>query len=316
MMEQQRKKSVIIPFKDSSHSMQPWPDLAFMGRRIHIQGERETLFFFDSGRGFSSLSRKGTIVLVHGLGDEADSWRRILPPLASAGLRVLAPDLPGFGRSAAPGRINLARHGEAVLRLLEAADVSPARPAVLAGSSMGGAVIQEAARKRPDLVKALIFIDGGIPLKVGGRLALAVNALPIIGPRWYRAFRNDHERAYRSLFGFYQDLGGLPQRDRDFLRQRVIARVESPGQERAYFASLRSMIWALIIRKSGLRRFPGPVLFIWGEKDALFPPASASPLRKQRPEAPFVMIAGAGHLPHQEKPGETAKAIVDFLWGR
>jgi pimeloyl-ACP methyl ester carboxylesterase len=38
------------------------------------------------------------IVLVHGLGVSADYWWRNGPPLAAAGHRVLAPDLPGFGR--------------------------------------------------------------------------------------------------------------------------------------------------------------------------------------------------------------------------
>jgi 2-hydroxy-6-oxonona-2,4-dienedioate hydrolase len=42
------------------------------------------------------------IVLVHGLGVSADYWWRNGPPLAAAGFRVLAPDLPGFGRTEGP----------------------------------------------------------------------------------------------------------------------------------------------------------------------------------------------------------------------
>ena len=43
-----------------------------------------------------------TIVLLHGLGVSADYWWRNGPPLAAAGYRVIAPDLPGFGRTAGP----------------------------------------------------------------------------------------------------------------------------------------------------------------------------------------------------------------------
>ena len=44
------------------------------------------------------------VVLAHGLGCSADYWMRNAPPLAAAGYRVLAPDLPGFGRTDGPWR--------------------------------------------------------------------------------------------------------------------------------------------------------------------------------------------------------------------
>jgi pimeloyl-ACP methyl ester carboxylesterase len=181
---------------------------------------------------------------------------------------------------------------------------------------MGGAVIQAAAAKRPDLVKALALIDGGLPLATRAGPGAVSGALPILGPRWYRSLRKDHEGAYRSLFGYYGDFEKLPQADKDFLRERVIARVESSAQERAYFGSLRSTIWANLTGVNtfsrSLKAFPGKVLILWGERDPLFPPDAASPLRDLRPDAVFRVIPGAGHLPHQEKPEDTAAAILEF----
>jgi pimeloyl-ACP methyl ester carboxylesterase len=76
------------------------------------------------------------------------------------------------------------------------------------------------------------------------------------------------------------------------------------------------MIWANIAKVSffaeKLKDFPGKVSIIWGENDHIFPTAAAAPLRKFRPDAAFTVISGAGHLPHQENPKETAEAILKF----
>jgi pimeloyl-ACP methyl ester carboxylesterase len=268
----------IQPFIDSKTPMKPWPALGCYAKTLSMGKGRGRLFFYDTEK--SDSPEKPSVILIHGLGDEADTWRHIIGPLSNAGFRVLALDLPGFGRSEVSGSVNLARHGDAVIEVLEAAGLSQA---VLVGNSMGGAVAQTTAQRRPDLVKALILIDGGLPLKTSGSAATVIGALPIIGPRWYRALRQDPGGAYASLFGFYADFDGLPQADKDFLRERVMARVESPSQERAYFSSLRSMIGANITGiktfAKNLADFPGRVLMIWGESDPIFPPASTEPLR-------------------------------------
>jgi pimeloyl-ACP methyl ester carboxylesterase len=142
-------------------------------------------------------------------------------------------------------------------------------------------------------------------------------ALPFLGKRWYRAFRTNHEGAWQSLFGYYADIQGLPEADRQFLRERVIARVESPTQERAYFASLRSLIWARAFLSGRFARFmagfPGKIRILWGAEDKVLPPEAARTIREQRHDAVFSLIEGAGHLPQQEKPAPVAAAIGEFV---
>ena len=77
-------------------TMIPHPALQPCARGVEVGGRH--LFFYDAGAG-----ERTPLVLVHGLGDEADTWRRVLPALARH-RRVLAPDLPGFGRSGGPSR--------------------------------------------------------------------------------------------------------------------------------------------------------------------------------------------------------------------
>lgn len=292
--------------------MKIWPDLLPFAKTLHIRGEEETIFYYDTGCGGS----KPVIVLIHGLGDEADTWRRLIPRLQEE-FRVLALDLPGFGRSRAPGRINLARHARAVLLLLDEAEVTPARPAVLAGNSMGALIAEDAAFTRPDLVQALVLMDGCMPQAAPLNRRFLLMALPFLGVRWYRAYRTDHEGAYRSLFPYYEDLAGMGEDDRRFLRERVIARVESPTQERAYFASLRSVIWTFFTGAASFARrfaaFPGKVLILWGDTDRILPPDLARTVRELRPDSVFRIIPASGHLPQQENPADAAGAIREFF---
>ncbi len=76
--------------------MRPWPSLEPFGRTLALPKSELDLFFFDSG-----LAEGAPILLVHGLGDEADSWRHIIPELSNRH-RVLVPDLPAFGCSYQP----------------------------------------------------------------------------------------------------------------------------------------------------------------------------------------------------------------------
>ena len=74
--------------------MQPLPAFASFVRRIELTQHKLVLFLYDAQPGDS---RRTPLLLVHGLGDEADTWRHVLPALA-AQQRVLAVDLPGFSQ--------------------------------------------------------------------------------------------------------------------------------------------------------------------------------------------------------------------------
>jgi hypothetical protein len=90
------------------------------------------LHYYDAGSPAAPV-----LVLIHGLGDEADTWRHVLPLLAETH-RVLALDLPGFGRSAHPWRAySLLFFARVVGAFLEQLGISKA---TLVGSSLGAAV--------------------------------------------------------------------------------------------------------------------------------------------------------------------------------
>jgi len=288
--------------------MEPWPALAGRGQFVQT-GRRSRVFLFDSGQGARGAP---PIVLIHGLGDEADTWRHIFPLLAPRH-RVIALDLPGFGRSRAAGRVNLTQCAESVWGVLMALG---AGPSVLVGSSVGAVVAQRAAFLYSRMTRALICIDGGLPQAPGTFRPMTPMIVPFSGERIYTAFRADHDAAFASLRPYYENLDGLPQADRDFLRARVIQRVQSDTQRRAYFSLLRSLVLWGAFRSAYFRRgltgFSKPLLLAWGTGDRIIPRATMDIIAAAALRARTVIIPGAGHLPQQERPDELAAVIRDF----
>lgn len=322
-----------VPHEDREPPFTPPPRLLPLGK-LFPSKRFPGLFYYDTGEagreGFSAWNRPGkaparpALILIHGLGDEADTWRHVILLLA-AEYRVLAPDLPGFGRSRVPGlRFSIPRHAEAVLELASAAAErqTPEKAGViLVGSSMGAAVAEEAAlraeRKSPGLVKGIILLDGCIPQ--GGPFPLSL-ALASLSKKWYRAFRQNSEGLKHSLAPYYANFGELSRTDRDFLYRRLRDRVESLSQERAYFSSLRSMILRSVFcffRYRRIVRWKGDIGLLWGEADQVVPPARAAFFQSlfagRGKTPPLVMIPGAGHLPQQEKPEATVRGIFALL---
>jgi len=295
--------------------MNPWPSLTTYAKTLSLPGGN--LFYYDSASE-AVAANKPALILIHGLGDEADTWRYVFHPLAAAGYRVIALDLPGFGRSIWKGRINMRCHLMAVIRLLTMTGAAnPERPAVFVGSSLGAAVSEFAACKRPDLVKALLLVDGCFPFEGKLEKGTLKLMLPSVGSKWYRSFRKNHESAWKSLYPYYADLDAMSGEDRAFLRERVIARVESENQERGYLSTMRSMSVFFIFKRKFISRriktYPGKIAILWGEKDNVLRHEETGLFRGLRPDAELTLIAGAGHLPHQEKHEETATQMLRFM---
>ncbi|MDR2730788.1 MAG: alpha/beta hydrolase, partial [Treponema sp.] len=223
-------------------NMPPWSKLIQYANQINFPDGR--LFFYQNK---NAAAKNPPLVFIHGLGDEADTWRHILPEMDSEGWSFLALDLPGFGRSTWHGKINISCYANIIIDLIERCrnellDKSEVtQPVVLIGSSMGAGIAELIAFKRPDLVKALVLMDGCFPITGNVSPPLLFAGLPVIGKNWYRGFRSNHEAAWKSLYAYYKNLDAMSAEDKQFLRDRVIARVESDNQERGYFASLRSI---------------------------------------------------------------------------
>ena len=290
--------------------MEPWLKLKPFSKQAHLHKLNLDLFYFEAGN-----PKDPAIIMIHGLGDEADTWRHVFLPLAEQ-FHVVAVDLPGFGRSDKPSRDYTPDFMQsAILALMEILNISPA---VLMGSSLGAILSHNLALTHPDKVSGLILADGGLLQTAAmGDQSLKLMALPLVGEWFYTHLRKNPQAAFDSLRSVYRDLDTLPKADREFLFTRVNRRVWSNGQRRAYFSTLRKLTpWVMKIQnglKEHLTQLRIPTLVIRGEADQLFPEENAEGVLRYQPNASLATITKASHLPHQEEPEAFIKVISDWL---
>jgi pimeloyl-ACP methyl ester carboxylesterase len=108
------------------------------------------------------------LVLIHGLGVSADYWVRNGPPLAAAGMRVLAPDLPGFGRTHGPAAgLGVRAQADSIRAWALAMHLDPA---VYLGHSLSCQTVLELGANYPDSVRGVILVaptgDGPAPRRL------------------------------------------------------------------------------------------------------------------------------------------------------
>lgn len=290
--------------------MHPWPELKPFGQRISLSSVDIELFYFEAGH-----ENQETIIMIHGLGDEADTWRHVFGPLAQ-NFHVIALDLPGFGRSQ---KEKLAFTPEllveSLLGLLK--DLNLALP-ILMGSSLGAMLAHQIALANPYLLNALILVGGALNQnEMRSNLSLRLMQIPILGEWLYTRLRKDPQAAFESLNSVYHDLANLHPEDRDFLFTRVNKRVWDDGQRDAYLSLLRKLPgWVRdqqeqIIKRSAILEIP--TLVLRGEFDPLFSPENGHALVEGQPNAQMIQINDAGHLPHQEKPNEFLHKVENWL---
>ncbi|WP_420037350.1 alpha/beta fold hydrolase [Streptomyces sp. cg28] len=103
-----------------------------------------------------------TFLLVHGAWHNGRCWERLAPFLKSAGHRVLAPSLTGYGDKAhlLGPEVGLDTHVEDVLKLIHEEDLSDV---VLVGHSYAGLVISSVANEAPERIARLVYLDAMVP---------------------------------------------------------------------------------------------------------------------------------------------------------
>jgi pimeloyl-ACP methyl ester carboxylesterase len=287
--------------------MQPYPGLERFAQSVNLPRNKLRLFYFEAGAPDQPVA-----LLLHGLGDEADTWRYLIEPL-SRRWRVIAPDLPGFGRSDKPKLAYTLDflHG----CMFELLDVLSIREVFLAGHSLGGMLVHGMALEQPERTKGLVLLDGALltrTQRLSSQLLLFMT--PLLGEYLYTRLRKDPQAAYATLNAYYAAMDKLPQAERDFLFHRVNQRVWSDGQRRAYFSTLRHMAGTISrLQKdlpARLAQVHIPTLILWGAQDRINPPEAGADLARLQPDSRLVLIPDSGHMPHQEQAEEVIRFIL------
>jgi pimeloyl-ACP methyl ester carboxylesterase len=290
--------------------MSPWPGQERYARTVHLPKNKLALHVYDAGAGPAA-----PMLLIHGLGDEADTWRHLIMPL-SADRRIVALDLPGFGRSDKPKQpYTLSFFQDVVIELLDALSI---QRAILVGHSLGAIIAHWTALNHPERLKRVILVDGSLVVRSQKTdTATLLFLIPGLGEWLYTRLRRDPQAAYQTLASYYERLDELPPADRDFLFQRVNERVWSDGQRRAFFATFRHLARWLPGQQrdvaARLSTLDVPTLVIWGEADRINSIENGRALAKLQPTTHLAVVPGAGHNAHQENPAAVLRAIQAWM---
>ena len=265
-----------------------------------------------------------TFVLVHGLGGSLLSWLLVAPRLAKHG-RVLALDLPGFGRSERIGRRS--RVSDLRTTVSRFIDEVAGAPVVLVGNSMGGGISMLEAALEPAAVEALVLSNSVFPWARGSLPApvvmfgFSLYPLPRIG-EWVakqRITRVEAERAVEVGFRIITaDPSSIPH---DLVRlhvEQLVRHQQNPDAGPAFLEAARSLL-ALGRRRDVVRWIVNsvkcPVLVIHGRADRLVPVGFAEAAIRMRPDWDLRLLPKVGHVPQMEAPERWLALVEGWLAG-
>ena len=246
-------------------------------------------------------------LLLHGTGASTHSWRGVMPLLARR-FTVVAPDLPGMGRTQMPPRAGLSLRGmtDGLAALLGALGLAPE---LVVGHSAGAALGARLCLDGAVTPRLLVAVNGALlPLngwagQVFAPMARAMVALPGI-PRLF-AWRAADQAAVRSLLagtGSHLDAEGVELYARLFRQpQHVEATLGMMAQ------------WDLPGLRAALPHLTTPLLLLVGKQDRTIRPTEARRLQAILPGARVVALPGLGHLAHEEAPELVTEAILEAL---
>ena len=248
-------------------------------------------FAANGGREFDSS--QPTIVLLHGAGLDHTTWALHSRWFAHHGYGVLAPDLPGHGRSSGAPQSTIADVANWTAALLDAAGAAKAR---LVGHSMGSLIALETAARHPARVSALGLIGTAATMSVGPELLKAAET-------------NDHAAVDMvSIWGLgYQaELGGslAPGLWMHFGAQRVLEQ-SRPGVLFSDLSACNDYQNAL----AAAARITVPATVVLGERDMMTPIKTGKALAAALPNSRTVVLQGAGHMMMVERPDELLAAL-------
>ena len=285
------------------------PDFAYAAHYVEVpdgDGGRLRVHHLDEGPPDGEV-----VLLMHGEPSWCFLYRHMIPVLVDAGLRCIAPDLVGFGRSDKPtdrSDYTYARHVEwmraAVLDRLDLRDIT------LVGQDWGGLVGLRVAAESPERFARIVVANTGLP--TGDRAPTDAFL------SWQRFSQEAEDFPVGGIVN-----GGCTTD----LSPEVIAAYDAPFPDDTYKAGARSFPTLVPTSPDDpaadanraawevLGRWDKPLLTAFSDADPITQ-GGARPFEKLVPGAqgrPHATIAGAGHFLQEDRGPELARVIVELV---
>lgn len=257
----------------------------------------------ESGRG-------KPILLLHGFATSSYTWQGVMPDLARKH-RVIAVDLRGFGASDKPldDKYSVFDQADVIQAFIEQENL---KDLTIVGHSFGGGVtLALALRSKGTLrsrIRNIVLVDSVAykqPLPIFFRM-LQVPGLAEVG----MALVPPEVQSEQGL--------KLAYYDHEKITERSITEYASPLRSSAAKHALVKTVEQIMppnideiaLSYSTIRV---PTLVVWCDEDKVVPSVFGQRLKADIPTAELVMFSKCGHMPQEEKPAETARAIESFL---
>jgi len=242
------------------------------------------------------------VLCVHGWPQSSYMWRDLLPALASAGRRAVAPDLPGFGDSPADPPGTWQRHVEGFERFRREVGLDRV---VLAVHDTGGAIGMRWACDHPDAVAGLVISNTGFfPDYEWWEIAKMMRT-PIQGEALVDSLSRDGLATLLDAVS-----SGIDDRAIDEY-WKAFSTVDG---RRGMLELYRSLdLHELEPYQGRLAGLGVPALILWGEQDDYLPPDFAPRFAREIPGAKLVVLESAGHFLFEDEPQRCAHEVIEFL---
>lgn len=271
----------------------------------------EVSHFADAGGVRWHLQRSGassapTVLLLHGTGASAHSWRDLLLPLGRR-FRVIAPDLPGHGFSGWPSdraAFTLPGMAQAVAALM---DEQGRAPDLIVGHSAGAAVAVQMCLEGLAAPTCVVGLNAalvplpGVAGAVFSPMARTLVLNPLV-PRLFARAAGWPGVSARLLSG----TGSTLDERGSALYARLVA---SPTHVAAALAMMAG--WDLPALASRLPQLRTPLRLVVGERDRTLPPDLSWQVAARVAGTTVTVLPGLGHLAHEEQPQRVVALIED-----
>jgi 3-oxoadipate enol-lactonase len=243
-------------------------------------------------------SGSSTVLLLHGLGVNSESWGMQVPALEGAGFRVLIPDMRGFGKSTYPGGgVSIRDIASDMTNLLASLAIHHAS---IVGISMGGSVALQMAIDTPSQVSRLVLINTFACLRPRQASAWLYYAI-----RFFLAHIIGVQTQARAVANHL-----FPRPEDAVLRELFIEQI-SQADPAGYRAAMRALARFNVSKR--LAEIGAPTLVITGDQDTTVPREIQDKLAQNISSARHEIIRGTGHAVTVEMPDQVNRLLIAFI---
>ena len=256
-------------------------------------------FCYTGGKAYDAA--QPTVLFIHGALNDHSVWILQTRYLANHGWNVLAPDLPGHGKSAGDAPRTVEAAAEFVLALMDTAGLTRV---ALVGHSFGSLIALEVAARAGDRVSHLVLAGTAFPMKVSPALLETSLKEPLKAITMVNVFSHSMLAPPPSGLGPGTWVYGSSRA----LMHRVLASNPLVNLFHTGFKACDDY-------KNGetaMQKVHAPTLFLLGKRDQMTPAKAAQPLISKAVNGKVVTI-DAGHQMMLEAPDAVLFAIRDFL---